>query len=156
MSESRSAYLYLLIGAVAGFLLGSATATGWLNAANKVISVSAILSLAVFGKRVEREDHAKNIESWDQIRSHGMLHFVLLRYVLLRGGLLSIVFWAPMWNTIVSTSGSYEWVILITAFLTAMLSYLGIVEWKDCESKFGARLLRDLAEEDREATSRTN
>ncbi|HUI65703.1 MAG TPA: hypothetical protein VL126_12755 [Bacteroidota bacterium] len=156
MGPSKASFWYLLIGLVVGFLLGSCMADGLLSVANKAVTALAIIFLALFGRKMDAFEHLRNLTFWEAIRQHGRLQFIMIRYLILRGGILTTIILLPLLKTFYTWTQSEGWFALIAAIVLMTVIYLGNEEWKNCEREYETRLLRHAAEDHREASSLMN
>jgi hypothetical protein len=81
---------------------------------------------------VETWSHLRRMTAWRQIREKGMISFVALRYMLLRGGIFSLLLMFSLRGQLSSWSihGITVPVVLIA------LGFIGVQEWNNCEQEY--------------------
>ena len=98
------------------------------------------LLVFLFWRWIESRLHNHYLQLWKRIRLSGKFTFILTRYILLRGIILSAIFLVPSYSQIDTYTGLLFIVLII--FITTTL---GNQEWVDCETKYQADLLHDAA-----------
>jgi hypothetical protein len=102
-----------------------------------VISLGVVL---MFLQWVEERTHGTLLEHWDEIRRKGKWSFIVTRYLLLRGGILLVVFLAPAYPAFDPRTD-----LLIVVIVVAVTALLGYQEWTNCEHQYRVNTLRKAA-----------
>jgi len=86
--------------------------------------------------------HKRRLANWEEIRSQGKTRFLLLEYVALRGGTVSLLI-----LMLLSTKVTIGPILLASVVpLLAAMVFVGNEEWKSCESQFVISTLRSTGE----------
>jgi hypothetical protein len=146
MKTERFDYIYLLFGIFCGFLLGSSFNQESSVVIKKVIIAFAIIFIAVFYGKLEAKSHRHHLNTWEKIRASGKWSFILTRYILLRGIILSVILIGPVISAL-QLSSVILWILIFCLIpLFGYMMYQGYEEWKDCEQEIHIASLRQVAE----------
>ncbi len=156
MKKNAVAVFCLLFGLTAGLLAGSSLGREYSTVIAGIVLVIGVLFLVTFWRTFERGAHLANLESWERHQARGKVYFIVTRYLLLRGGILTVLIIAPGWiiSTISFTAFGYLAEVFVLLFL--IMSILGHVEWTDCTREYQAGIMRDLGESAREESAQKN
>ena len=146
----------LLVGLVLVNLLWSPPASGLSAWIGRFIFPIAILLLVLFWRRLETKSHKRNLQDWLRRRRQGRLRFVLLQYLLLRGGTLFVVLVLAFYASVGLSALAF--IVLLSSFVPIflILFWMGREEWKTWEEEFEILALRHAAEESRRFSALTN
>jgi hypothetical protein len=90
----------------------------------------------------ERLAHKRRLLDWKNIRIQGKTRFILYDYVLIRGGIISIVF-----ILILSLKVIISLLLLCTVLpLCGVMAFAGNEEWKQCEEQYTISTLKSVAD----------
>jgi hypothetical protein len=146
MKIERFDYLYMLFGVLCGFLLGSSVGQESAGVVRRMLFASAIFFVAFYWRKIESKAHSQHLQQWDELEERGKWRFIVTRYLLARGAVLSVLLYGPALSTI-RFSGV---VLAILAFsgslLIAILLWLGHEEWNDCDQEMQILALRQTGE----------
>jgi hypothetical protein len=106
----------------------------------KILFVALFAVLFFLWRWMETRLHIHYFNIWERIRPNGRFNFIFVRYILLRGIVLSILFIVPSLSQI-----DIRTILLFIVLIIIITTMLGTQEWTDCENKYQARLLRDAA-----------
>ena len=81
---------------------------------------------------IETRNHRRRMMKWKRIREVGRLQFIMLHYMLLRGGIFSLI---VMFSLRGQLSSWYVHGITIPVVLLS-LAFVGQQEWTNCEQEF--------------------
>lgn len=144
---------HFFAGLLVGFLIGASISRQIATISSRIIDGAVILTVAFFWRRIESYTHKQYMETWSVRRPRGKWRFVLTQYVLIRGGLLLIVFAGTMFTQPPITAETLMFIgFLVIAFL-ALMAYLGHESWNQCEREYQVQLLRGAAERIRTASN---
>ena len=87
----RTAYVYFAVGLIYGFGLGVLLDGSNMVNLTSVSLMGGLLILIPTLWWIESHAHTRRLAEWDRIRERGRYSFVLIWYVLLRGGIFSAV-----------------------------------------------------------------
>ena len=135
-----ASYAYFAAGMVFGFSLCLLMQGGTYVTAERLFRVGGYLAALIVWQWSERWLHARNKEQWKVIRRQGKNAFILFRYVLLRGAILSVLFVGPVISLL-----DIKTALLFCLIVIAITILLGRQEWSDCESHYQASMLHDAA-----------
>jgi hypothetical protein len=86
--------------------------------------------------------HKRRLSNWANTRIKGKMRFILYDYVLLRGGIVSVLI-----ILILSIKVTIGLLIICTVIpLFGVMAFAGNEEWKKCEEKYTISTLKSLAE----------
>jgi hypothetical protein len=86
--------------------------------------------------------HKRRLSNWEKIRVKGKTRFILYDYVLLRGGIVSVLL-----ILILSIKVTIGLLIICTVIpLFGVITFAGNEEWKKCEEEYTISTLKSLAE----------
>ena len=136
----RNSYTYFGAGLVFGFILCFLMQREGPITFTRLLPVVGYLVALMFWRWIEGRMHTHQTQGWQYIRRQGKFEFVMIRYVVLRGAILSLIFISPMFSTIEFRTAFFFGVLVIT-----VTTVLGYQEWSDCENQYQASLLRDAA-----------
>jgi hypothetical protein len=146
MKTERFGYLYMLFGLLCGFLLGSSLDQHSTMLFRRILSALAILFVAIFWGLIDAKAHTHHLEQWDTLRVSGKRYFILTRYVLLRGTILSTILIGPAITALKFSSSVIVILTLSGLPLIGILLYFGHQEWNECEQEIQIRDLKRTAE----------
>lgn len=138
--NQRNSYTYFGAGLVFGFTLCLLMQREGPITFTRLLPVVGYLVALFFWRWIEGRIHTHQTQRWQYIRRQGKFEFVMIRYVVLRGAILSLIFIGPMFSTIDFRTAFFFGVLVIT-----VTTLLGYQEWSDCENQHQASLLRDAA-----------
>ena len=156
MSEYPKRLLPYFTGVSAGILAITFLGPEFNALAAKVILIVGIIGGLAFTRNLNAYYHKKFLENWDFHHSHGMIYFILSRFLVVRGTVAAIFFVLPAivilkesatWNM------NYSFFVLFPALL---LIIKGHEEWKSCENEYRARTMRQLAVDSRSLSALNN
>lgn len=140
---------YWFFGLACGLLLGTSLGHETSVIVSKSVFFLSIAVITGFGKQIDAVLHNSNLQEWHFLRTQSKWLFVLTRYILLQGTAFITLFVLPL----VSTVRFSEAVVLALAttvvVIAAILTCLGLSEWKNCEREYAIRLLKDAGEQAR-------
>jgi hypothetical protein len=146
MKKERFDYIYLLFGMLFGFLLGSSIGQESAIIARRMVFAAAIMFIAFSWRRIEWKAHNQHLEEWDEIEARGIWHFILVRYVLVRGVVLTVLLIGPALSTLQFSLTVVAFLAIAASLLIAILLFLGREEWRDCEQEMQILALRQTGE----------
>ena len=146
MKTERFDYIYLLFGIFCGFLLGSSLDQESSVVIKKVIIAFAIIFIAVFYGKIEAKSHRHHLNTWEKIKSGGKWSFIVTRYILLRGIILSVILIGPAISTLQLSTVILGILMFCLIPLFGYMIYRGHEEWKDCEQEIHIASLKQVAE----------
>jgi hypothetical protein len=98
-----------------------------------------IVSLIMYSENMA---HKRRMSNWQKIRSVGKTRFILYDYVLLRGGIVSVLL-----ILILSFKVSIGLLIVCSILpLFGVIAFAGNEEWKQCEEQYTIATLRSVAD----------
>ena len=90
----------------------------------------------------ENMAHERRMSNWQKIRSAGKTRFILYDYVLIRGGIVSVLL-----ILILSFKVSIGLLIVCSILpLFGVIAFAGNEEWKQCEEQYTIATLRSVAD----------
>ena len=90
----------------------------------------------------ENMAHKRRMSNWQKIRSAGKTRFILYDYVLIRGGIVSVLL-----ILILSFKVSIGLLIVCSILpLFGVIAFAGNEEWKQCEEQYTIATLRSVAD----------
>ena len=90
----------------------------------------------------ERLAHKKRLSDWKNIRIQGKTRFILYDYVLLRGGIISILL-----ILILSLKVAISLLLVVTVLpLFGVMAFAGNEEWKQCEEQYTISTMKLVAD----------
>ena len=90
----------------------------------------------------EKLAHKRRMSNWKKIRSAGKARFILYDYVLIRGGIVSVLL-----ILILSFKVSIGLLIVCSILpLFGVIAFAGNEEWKQCEEQYAIATLRSVAD----------
>jgi hypothetical protein len=156
MKDKSFIIFYLFLGLYCGFLLGASLDKGSSLLIGKILYAAAILLVGLFGRRIDQRSHQHHMEVWHELRRKGKWYFVLTRYVLWRGGILLLLFGAPVSSVMRFEATVVKVLALVAGVLVLMMVFLGHIEWRYCEEDFEILALKRAAEEARQDAAMYN
>ncbi len=85
--------------------------------------------------------HKRRMSNWNNIRSSGKTRFILYDYVLVRGGIVFVLF-----ILFLSLKVSIGLLIVCSILpLFGVIAFAGNEEWKQCEEQYTIATLRSVA-----------
>lgn len=146
MKTERFDYIYLLFGIFCGFLLGSSLDQESSVVIKKVVIAFAIIFVAIFYGKLEAKSHRHHLNTWEKIRSGRKWSFILTRYILLRGIILSVILIGPAISAL-RLSAVILWILIFCLIpLFGYMMYKGHEEWNECEQAIHIASLRQVAD----------
>lgn len=140
------AYIYLVIGFLAGFMLGilprESSGFPLLKLGFFAIAIVIILSYVWF----ENTSHARHMSKWGKHRSRGRVYFIVSHYILGRAVPVLLIFMLPLASRVNFEGDSTRVLIFTAAIALIAFGLLGLHEWAQCQSDFSVQLLRDAAQ----------
>jgi hypothetical protein len=103
-----------------------------------------IVVLILIGTLFYSETLARNrrLNNWGEIRLQGKARFILMDYVVLRGGIISLLI-----LLLLSTKVTIGLIILASVVpLLAAIAFVANEEWKYCEEQYVISTLKSMAE----------
>lgn len=144
------AYVYLVIGFLAGFMLGilphESSGFPLQRLGLFAIAVVIILSYVWF----ENGSHGRHMSRWEKHRSRGRVYFITSHYILGRAVPVLLIFILPFASTVNFARDSIRVLIFTAAIALIAFGLLGLQEWGRCQSDFSMQLLRDAAQRAKE------
>ena len=138
----KTPYRFFAVGVLYGFGLGIILdTTNHVDATSISLLLAGLLIVPALGW-LETYSHERRIADWQRIRAKGKSVFIVSRYVLLRGGIFSIVLMLALRGE-QSSWPVHEIVIPLVFFC---LAYVGYQEWRNCEIEYGVLTRRDSAD----------
>ncbi len=134
------AYTYFIAGIIFCILIYLVFQRSDIPQFTRILFVAGFIVLLFVWRWIESRLHIHYLNSWNRIRQSGKLTFILARYVLLRGIILSILFVVPSYSRL-----EIQTVLFLIVFIIIISSTLGNQEWTDCENHYQASLLHDAA-----------
>jgi Mn2+/Fe2+ NRAMP family transporter len=156
MMNKSTAFFYFLFGLLWGFFLGASLEEAASVTVGKVIFAVVVLVLAFFSRRLESLAHKQHMQKWNDLRNRGKWHFILTRYVLLRGSILVVLLVGPLLPALKYSALIFTVLLLAFVLLAVILSYVGHEEWMMCEEDYQVQVLRQAAEVARQRSALTN
>ena len=102
------------------------------------IIVIIIVALIMYSENMA---HKRRMSNWQKIRSAGKTRFILYDYVLIRGGIVSVLL-----ILILSFKLSIGLLIVCSILpLFGVIAFAGNEEWKQCEEQYTIATLRSVA-----------
>ena len=90
----------------------------------------------------ENMAHKRRMSNWQKIRSAGKTRFILYDYVIIRGGIVSVLL-----ILILSFKVSIGLLIVCSILpLFGVIAFAGNEEWKQCEEQYAISTLRSVAD----------
>ena len=90
----------------------------------------------------ENMAHKRRMSNWNKIRSSGKTRFILYDYVLIRGGIVSVLI-----ILLLSFKISIGLLIVCTILpLFGVIAFTGNEEWKQCEEQYTIATLRSVSD----------
>ena len=90
----------------------------------------------------ENMAHKRRMSNWQKIRSAGKTRFILYDYVIIRGGIVSVLL-----ILILSFKVSIGLLIVCSILpLFGVIAFAGNEEWKQCEEQYAIATLRSVAD----------
>lgn len=114
---------------------------------SKVVMGISILLLAFYGRKIEKAFHRSDMEIWPSIRLRGKGYFIVTRYLLARGIILSMVFFIPVFLSINGSRVLTITVLFGSGVLSLFLWGLGQYEWKNCETEYRISILKEAGQQ---------
>ncbi len=148
--QNIKAYSYLVIGFLAGFMLGVLPEeAGGFPLQRLGYFVAAIIVILLYNW-FESTSHRRHMSKWESHRNRGKAYFVISHYVAARAIPVFLIFIIPL-DLRVHLTGVSVQVLAFTAFI-ALVAFvlLGYQEWSRCESECSVRALREAAQRVRE------
>ena len=139
MNKGNS-YTYFGAGLVFGFALCFIIQREGPITFTRLLPIVGYLIALFLWRWIEGRTHTHHTERWQYIRRQGKFGFVMIRYVVLRGAILSLIFVGPMFSAIDFRTVAFLGILFVTVTML-----LGFQEWSDCENQYQASLLRDTA-----------
>jgi hypothetical protein len=112
---------------------------GTLTLTRILLIIGYLIALALW-RWIEVRLHTHHTERWEYIRQQGKFGFVTIRYLILRGAILSLLFLGPMFPRFDIRIAAVVALIIIVG-----MTLQGNQEWSNCESQFHASQLRAAA-----------
>ena len=112
-----------------------------LSASNVRFSIIGyiIIFLIIYSENLA---HKRRLLDWKKIRIQGKTRFILYDYVLLRGGIISILF-----ILILSLKVTISLLLLCAVLpLCGVMAFAGNEEWKQCEEQYTISTLKSVAD----------
>jgi hypothetical protein len=98
-----------------------------------------VVSLIMYSEKLA---HKRRISNWEKVRILGKARFILFDYVVIRGGIVSILL-----ILILSLKISVGLMIVCSILpLFVVLAFAGNEEWKQCEEQYTIETLRSVAD----------
>ena len=149
-------YAYYFFGLVCGYFLGTSLGKEGSRLTSKLVPALAIFFIAFFWRRIEAAARRDYLDAWERLRVHGKWYFVITRYVLLRGFVLSVVLLGPFYASMEFSKTTLVVLASTAAILALMLGFLGLEEWTRCSQDFEVLVFKHAAEQSRLQTSAKN
>lgn len=138
--NQKISYMYFGAGLIFGFTLCLLMQREGTFTFTLLLQVVGYLVALFLWRWIEDRMHTHYTERWQYVRRQGKFLFVIIRYVVLRGTILSLLFIGPLFRTIDFRTACFFEVLVL-----AITTLLGYQEWSDCENLYQASLLRDTA-----------
>jgi hypothetical protein len=146
MKIERFNYLYFFPGVFFGFLIGSSVDQETSVVVKKYILALAIICIAFFWRRFESKAHRHHLATWEHIQQLGKWYFIITRYLLLRGIILSAILIGPAISTLQFSAVILKVLTLSLIPLVGLMLYYGLEEWNDCEQEAQILKLKQVSE----------
>ena len=142
--------VFVFLAFVWGFQIGESLEKDISRLAARILYGTAILLVGIFWRSIDARSHRHHMELWADLRKRGMWYFILIHYVVCRGGLLLAVFGAPVYLDANFAFPVAQTMGLMSVVLVVMMSLLGYLEWKYCEQDVKILAVKRAAEVARE------
>lgn len=136
MASMKSTYVNFAVGLLYGFGLGVLLDQASLVNATTFSLLIVFLALVPTLGWIESYNHRRRVDNWERIRRQGKFVFVLMRYVVLRGGIIAAIL---MYSLRGNNGGGLVHEIAIPIMMVA-LGIVGFQEWTNCEKAFTSPL----------------
>ena len=146
MKIERFNYFYFFLGVLFGFLIGSSVDQETSVVVKKYILALAIICIALFWRRFESKAHRHHLATWEHIQQRGKWYFIITRYLLLRGIILSAILIGPVISTLQFSAAILKILTVGLIPLIGLMFYYGFEEWNDCEQEVQIIKLKQVSE----------
>jgi uncharacterized membrane protein YoaK (UPF0700 family) len=146
MKIERFNYLYFFLGVFFGFLIGSSVDPETSVVVKKYIFAIAIICIAFFWRRLESNAQRHNLATREHIQQQGKWYFIITRYLLLRGIILSAILIGPVISTLLLSTVILKILTVSLVPLIGLMFYYGVEEWNDCEQEVQIIKLKQVSE----------
>lgn len=115
-------------------------------AVRKYILALGIIFIAFFWRRFKSKAHRHHLTIWEHIRQQGKWYFIITRYLLLRGIILSVILIGPAISSLQFSAVILKIIIVSLIPLFGIIFYYGFEEWNDCEQEVQIIKLKQVSE----------
>lgn len=147
-------YVYMIMGFVAGFVVGAAEreATGF--PLLKLGYLLAAIIVVVLYVRFERTSYNRHFSKWESHQRRGRTYFILVHYAAERAIPILLILIVPMSLKTGFAVGSVPVLVLTCVIALVAFGFLGNQEWAKCQAEFSIQSLKDEAERAKQMRSR--